>query len=667
MFKFIRRFNHARLLDENRADILTLLSGLNPEHSYEERVDALKKIMNWIRQPVVVPNGAVPDHFQARNIRFKFILQFLERHPEHATVFYNSFQEITRRGMAVRLYCLTGIPENTGFINELTDRFIQRILPPTFREKDLAEIFKIVFTEDEDAIWFEQNAMEIIPPLKDLFKKHEITYEGLTLDQNDALVVLGSQVASLGISKNIRRHLGKRQISESSFIKLAMAINRQEPDTTILDEISRCRINLLDVRENIEISGVSVELIYLLEKIDALLNRIEMILYLRHSSYEDDQIYIISRFMGKLIRDELMSLGVKDYIRQNLHMLTRKIVERAGDKGDTYIAHTGPERRDLFIAASWAGVLTAFTAVIKFWIGLGNLALFFEGFFFFINYAVGFLLMQHWHLALSSKQPAYTASALSKKFEQFLKTKELSEIVIEVRKVNYSQFLASFANLLLVVPMIVALDWGWMLATGEHIVSPQIAPDIIAKHNPFTSLTIPFAILTGILLWLSSVVAGWTENWIVFRNIPILIKENSILKNLVGKEKTAQMANGLPSMMAGIAGNLSIAFFLATPIILGKIIGIPLDIRHVTLAAGTITLALSSMEWQLSDWPIAVNMFISVMSIGVLNFGVSFYCAIRMAALARNVDPKYLKIIFKFAFKLRRPGKIKQQPTSNEY
>src|SRR5690606_37234414 len=186
-----------------------------------------------------------------------------------------------------------------------------------------------------------------------------------------------------------------------------MSINRQAPDGEILSEIRACRLSLGVIRMGIELSGVSVELIYLLEKIEALLNRVEMILYLRYTDEPEAQAVAISRFVGRLIRDDLMGMRVKDYLYQNLHMLTRKIVERAGDKGDAYIAGSQEERRELFVAASWAGVLTAFTALIKYWIGVGDFPLFFEGFFFFVNYAIGFLLMQRWHLALSSKQPAY--------------------------------------------------------------------------------------------------------------------------------------------------------------------------------------------------------------------------------------------------------------------
>jgi site-specific recombinase len=576
MFKFIRRLNRSINVEEGRADLHTALSSLDPSLSFEERMGALKRLMDWIRLPVSTSNNeSLVEGFPARNIRLRFFLQFLERHTELADYFLKTFQEITFRGSAVRLYCLTGIPENTGFISELLDRVIQNSLPPIHREKDLAELFKLIFTEDEDAKWFESCPEQIIAPFLELLEKHDISTEGISLDQNDALIILGSQLSALGISKQIRRHLNYQHISETSFFKLSMAINRAETDDTILKEIANSRYSLQDVRAGLEITGVSVDLIHHLEKIASLLNRIEMILYLRHSDYRGSKVYSISHFIGRLIRDEQKSLRVKDYIHQNLHMLTRKIVERAADKGDTYIAHSHPERSRLFVAASWAGVLTAFTALMKYWIGVGEFPLLIEGFFFFVNYAVGFLLMQKWHLALSSKQPAYTASALSKKFESFMKTKELSEVILEVRRVNISQLIATVGNLLWVIPIAVLLDTLCYWISGDHIVAISEASKIINKHKLMDSLTLFYAAFTGVLLWFSSIVSGWTENWMVFRGIPTLLKENSLLKMLAGKEKINHFANRFPSRMAGVAGNLSIAFFLASPIIIGKLTGMP--------------------------------------------------------------------------------------------
>lgn len=652
MLKFIRQIKSALSSDLTPSDLATHLSELDPKYSFKERMVALALIMDWIRLPVKSPPAeGVPAFVHSRDLRFKFLFQFLERHPEEAKHLAATLQEIIVPGGAVGLYCLIGISEKPGFFVELTNRLVQKSLPDTFTEKDISETFKNLFATEEDAIWIETSFKNILPLFEEFASQNSISFDALKNDRLEAMIILGAQIASLGTSQDIRRRLDKKRFIDSSFLRLNRAINKeQRDDQLILKEISASRIDLQTIRQNIEATGVSVDLIFKLEKIDSILDRIEMLIYLSQESGPA----MNGQFVGRLIRDELKSRSVNDYIRENIHLLTRKIVERAGEKGDHYIANTSDEKKSLFYAAALAGILTTFTAVVKFYIGAFHLPLFFEGFFFFINYAFGFLAMQKWHLALSSKQPAYTASALSRKFEAFKQTKELDEVTSEVKKIINSQMITTFGNLLLVIPVTIAVDWGWYYAFGHHIMSAEYAASTIDKHNIFTSLTVPFAILTGVLLWLSSVVAGWVENWLVFREIPEAIRVNSLLKTALGKNQVNAMADHFAATMGGIAGNVSIAFFLATPIIIGKFTAIPLDIRHVTLATGTMTLALNSLEWDFfKDWPTMLNMVLSVIVIGFFNFGISFYCSIRMAAMARNVESRYLKIIFKYSFRKR--------------
>lgn len=655
MLKSIKRLKYALAKELSPSDLTTILRGMNPDLLIDERMTALQNLMNWIRLPTKpTSENAEVSHIHSKNIRFRFLIQFIERNPEEAKYFAETLREILGRGVAIRLYYLTGVSENTGFISEFTDRLVQKSLPHVVGERDLAEIFRMIFTEVEDAEWFEHSYKIILPPVWELIKKHQIDLSGLINDQDEALIILGSQIASLGVTKAIRTRLGDNSLSDSSFVKLSrLLISKTEPDSSVLQEVSLCQINLQKVKKKLEATGVSVDLIYNLERIKSLLQRVEMIIYLRQTNDPETKNIIISRFVGRLIRDEISRLSLGEFFSEHIKMLTKKVVERAGEKGDHYIATTAAEKRHLFYAACGAGVLTAFTAVIKVLIGHAGFSLLFEGIFYFINYAFGFLMMQRWHLALSSKQPAFTASALSKKFEEFIQTKHLTEVTAEVRKITYSQFIATIGNLLYVVPVAVALDWLCVYSLGHHIVSEEYAHTLIDKHNPLTSGTIIYAAFTGVLLWLSSVVAGAIENWIVFRNIPQMLKESSFLNNYLGKEKARKWASSFPSMMGAASGNISIAFFLAFPIIIGKITGLPLDIRHVTLAAGTITLSLSSLPWTMDILPTVGLMVLSVALMGTLNFGVSFFCAIKLAATARDVDSKYLKIIFKYAFKKR--------------
>lgn len=643
-----------------QADLTTLLQELNPRNPYQDRIMSLGMVMKWIRLPVKTQNQTgTAEHIHSRDVRFKFLMQYLERNTPEAKNLADTLKEMIVPGGTVGLYCLTGISGNLGFLNELSNRIIQKILPDSYTEKDFSTIFKVLFIEEEDAHWLEHSAETIIPSFMEFLARHEINFATLASDLHEARVILGAQVATLGTAPDIRRRVKGQRLIDSSFLRLNAVINRESGDSgqNILVEINQSRTDLMTVRKKLEDTGVSVDLIFRIEKISAILERIEMLIDLEFRNKIENRSQFLGQMIGRLIRDEIKSLGVKTYIRENLHFLTRKIVERAGDRGQHYIATTSSEKKDLFKAAAWAGVLTAFTALIKYMIGVASFPLFFEGFFFFINYAAGFLMMQQWHLALSSKQPAYTASSLAKKLEEFKITKKLDNVSSEIKKIMYSQGLTTVGNLLLVIPIVVLLDSLWNYSVGHHFMSQEEALKTISKHNIFTSLTIPFAILTGIFLWLSSVIAGWIENWIVFREIPEALRSNRVLKNIFG-DQIETIASHFAVTVGGIAGNLAIAAFLGFPIILGKFIAIPLDIRHVTLAAGTISFALNALEWDLQlYWPVILNMFLSIIVIGFFNFSVSFYLALRMAALAQDVESKYLKIIFKYSFK--------KKPTQN--
>jgi site-specific recombinase len=73
-----------------------------------------------------------------------------------------------------------------------------------------------------------------------------------------------------------------------------------------------------------------------------------------------------------------------------------------------------------------------------------------------------------------------------------------------------------------------------------------------------------------------------------------------------------------------------------TPIA-GKFFGLPLDVRHVTLSAGALTLAVCSRGAANLNTPEVRAAALGIAVIGTLNFGVSFVLAISIALRAREV------------------------------
>jgi site-specific recombinase len=327
MLNSFRRLKAALTKELSPSDLTTIIQGMNLDNLIDERMTALEHLMHWIRLPIKQTENTVDhSHIHAKNVRFKFLLQFIERNPVEAKYFIETLRDLLGRGVAVRLYYLTGVSENTGFFSEFSDRLILRLLPHVVGERDLAEIFRLVFTEIEDAEWFEASYKIILPPIIDLIKKYEISTEGIINDQDEALIILGSQIASLGVSKGIRTRLGDEKLTDSSFIRLNKVINNpQSPDNNILQEVSLCQINLQKVKKSLEATGVSVDLIYNIERIKSLLQRVEMLVYLKQTNDPETKNIIISRFIGRLIRDEIQRLSLKEFLSEHLKMLTKKL------------------------------------------------------------------------------------------------------------------------------------------------------------------------------------------------------------------------------------------------------------------------------------------------------------------------------------------------------
>lgn len=642
MIKTISRIKHAFKPGIHQADLQSLLKALASHHLKSQRIEAFKSLLHWLRLPIA-------EKENPRTIRFKFLLQYLERNPEEARNFVEFFNDFTERGFAIRLLSLTGVSENHNFLSEIKERLTRKLLPLSTVENDLAEIFQIVFTEVEDAQWIENNHALIIPPLMDLFHKNGLFFKDIKRDLEDALVIVSSQISSIGTQREIRRRLDSPNLASSHFVSLSRLLTMDQNRTEYaLSEIFHCRDQLQRIRLSLEVSGVSVDLIYQIEKLTSLLDRLETLTYLQAEKIPETRSLMMANFIATLIRTEISRSGVREFYNAHMQLLTKKVVERAGEKGDYYIANTTEEKNHLFEAGAWAGVLTSFAALFKSLIGQQALPTLIEAIMFFTNYLVIFLLMQKWHLALSSKLPAFTAAALSKKLESFKKNREVYEVVSEIQKIFRSQMIAAVGNVVWVIAVCIMIDWVWFYVLGHHIFSSSEAFGVIHKHDLLHSGTVFYAFITGIFLWLSSILGGAVENWLVFINFPKMIREGVVLNRLFPKKKLDELSRNLPGVFGSMSGNFVISAFLAFPYVLGKISGIPLDIRHVTLSTGSLTFAFNALNWDLRLWPVMISMLLSILVMGVLNFGVSFYCALKLAATAQGLENRHLKTILKY-------------------
>jgi site-specific recombinase len=158
----------------------------------------------------------------------------------------------------------------------------------------------------------------------------------------------------------------------------------------------------------------------------------------------------------------------------------------------------------------------------------------------------------------------------------------------------------------------------------------------VASFDPLGSGTIFFAAVTGVLLWVSSLAAGWFENWVVYRRLPEAIEHHRYGKR-VGHQRMARIARFLEREAAGFGGSIALGFLLGMIPVFAKFFGLPIDVRHITLSTGSLTLAMSSVGVQGVGWSAVLSAVAGIAIIGLLNFGVSFALALIVALRARDV------------------------------
>jgi len=160
---------------------------------------------------------------------------------------------------------------------------------------------------------------------------------------------------------------------------------------------------------------------------------------------------------------------------------------------------------------------------------------------------------------------------------------------------------------------------------------------------------IPCAALTGLILWLSSVLSGWLENWAVYQQIPEVISTNRKIVSFLGKSRAEEYSKYFVRNIAGFGSSVSLGFLLAAIPVINKFFGIPVSVQHVTLSTGSLTFAVCTLPSSFLKSSEFIFACFGIILIGCLNFGVSFAMALIVALRARNVSGAHMRTILRAA------------------
>lgn len=629
------------------------------EPSFYERIQALKKVIQWVGESVTSDNMCPAKR---RNEKFNELLELLKSNPDWRKSLSSILKDVVEKTDALNLFIDTGLPREDSFFGELFNRFTNRLLPHREVETDLSAVLIQIFRTKEDVIWLSNLPLEFKLEIKKLFSIDlDNSQQGADYLKNHlldsaqkALIILSNFSCSISLQTEFRTRLEipSQDLLHQPFVLLGKLMEDDRLIHSAVQDCFRlCEQSLSKLFTNVEETGASLSFVFKLELLERYFKRIKkiyQIFFFQKPQVANNDAWT---FVAELIHDDQSKNSIIELLSANFSLVSKKIIEKNKEFGQDQIAHKKAQYKELFLAALGGGVIVSITTIIKNYINYLSVAPFINGLFHWVNYSGTFIWMQMHHFVLATKQPSVTASALASKIQQgeILISDEgkYFELRDETLHIVRSQIVSVVGNLVTVVLTISLIFLSMEYFFEYRLGAENQIEKTLSYLHPLKSLVVLYGALMGFYLWCSSVVAGWIESWWGFAQIKRSISESYWLRRYLGSKFALKTADWMEQNIGGLGGNLSLGFFLAFSPLIATFLGLPLDVRHVTLSTGSLVLASwhAPMEFfQTSDfWWCVCAIFI----IGFMNISVSFFLALSIALKAKDIPIRLSLILFK--------------------
>jgi site-specific recombinase len=626
-------------------DLTALLNAADPAAALPERHIWLVRLLEWLRHGEMAAEGATPLPV----LRLRQLCQVLERNEEYRQRVQLLLAAFVREADAVTLLADFGFAPRASFVSELARRLRIKLLPSTPETNNLAELFALLFRpEDED--WIQRIDEPTLNRCLALWPSGPTPWGQTVLD---AVTMLCSAVRAAGFSAPLRLRMSRQALRNEPFRQLSSCVDSlhgalDRGDATAITQhgaylralLVECRVAADSVLDHLEEYGVSLHIVFDVDQLKLRTERIELLL--EHLLVPQRSPLQAQRLLLACVGSLRATRSVRSLLREESRQLSRQVAERSAETGEHYITRNAQEYRAMLRAACGGGAVIAGTTLAKFALGALGLTAFWGGFWAGVNFAVSFVIVMLMHWTVATKQPAMTAPALAAKLSEVRRATAdepaaVEAFVDEVTHLIRSQMAGIIGNLSLCFPLVLAVQIASQLLAGAPVIGEEQARYVL-KSLTLLGPTALFAAFTGVLLFASSLIAGWVENAFVFHRLHSALRWNPALLSRLGPARAQRWADWWRSHISGLAANVSLGLMLGLVPVLLAFFSVPLDVRHVTLSTGQLAAALgalgtdvlreSAFWWCLAAIPV----------IGLLNLSVSFVLAFRVALRARSIQ-----------------------------
>ncbi|MCD6027303.1 MAG: hypothetical protein K0R08_1822 [Solimicrobium sp.] len=598
------------------------------------------------------------DDFASAAAHLRALCYLLTSQPHYAAALRQYLFNIITSRKIVHLCTDTGITLSDSFWYAAWKRLTYKILPPLTNDEYLRDVMGTLFHRDDDYIWInavdEKIWMELISAI-DSDVSSPINIDPILNELLSAIQVLSYRISAIGLEQELVRNCPDIERYESAFLRQNNEVNDYvaeyrswivDPSTDHRDSqqievlLTQCEEVVVKIQRTAEHQGVSVSLTRLLLRVTQSISRLRILLTLIEATESDEAdnqraVQIALQLFKELVYFDNRKYSLHDLIETNTHLLTRQITEHAGRSGEHYVASNRSEWMSMLRSASGAGCIVGFMSIIKIMFSKLLLAPFSYAFLYSMNYSLGFMLVHILHCTIATKQPAMTAALIAKSLDKNKQDlNELAELVIQVIR---TQFIAIVGNITVAIPTAFAVAWAIYFATGHHFVDPLKAHHLLKDINPLESLSLFHAGIAGVCLFLSGLISGYYDNKASYSHIPERLLQLSSMTRLFGLERWKRFTDYIGINLGALAGNFFFGIMLGSLGQIGVILGLPIDIRHITFSSANFAIALAGLDNQL-DWRAWVMSLTGILTIGIVNLGVSFSLALLVAMRSRNVS-----------------------------
>jgi site-specific recombinase len=596
---------------------------------------------------------------------YEDLIFLIDTHPELSKGLQEYLERLCNKKSIVKIITEANLISDSSFYSEIRDRIILKFLPEYSDSKSAEYIISDVFYKENDGKWVSELSEDWCIKLLDVLEIEGI-YEKdnqnwLIMDLILSIKILSHRIAGNAMHSGFIQIVPEYYSLENPFASLQEEVNaylkdieidykqRSEEDINyrqIRILSNQCKDYIQKAYKNIPVLGISFKAHQKLMMVENMLERlnaaIDMIVIKNDRSSKATLVMLIK----SLIIFNAGKSKISDYINQTTQTYAREITRNIAIKGEQYITTSKAEYWSMFKAALGGGALVSIACLIKLKMTYIETSLFTKAIYLSLNYSLVFIAIYLLHFSLATKQPAMTAASLANQIDLDIQNKSDFESLAElVSRIWRSQFIAFTGNVLMAFPTALLCMFSWTYIFEENAASTK-AHYLISELNIFTSPAIFHAAIAGVFLFFSGLIAGNISNRNKVMHIPQRIADHPILKQFTTLRFRTKLSEFVDHYWAGIISNFWFGVFMGSVGIVGIILGLNLDIRHITFAAGNFAIGLYGYGFNLSAYDI-FHSVLGITIIGFVNFSVSFGLSLFLALRSRGIKLSELKNVLR--------------------